>query len=71
MLYVVLLMTDFVVMFCFQCFKLSVGRQEGIRPVKTEWLVLAWLSVWGEDLAPGNMQICTSPVEVQICVLPG
>ena len=28
---------------CLQCF----GRK-GIRPVKTEWWVLAWLSVWSE-----------------------
>jgi len=28
------------------------GWKEGIRPVKTEWWVPAWFSVWGE------VQIC-------------
>jgi len=42
--------------YAFSTLMLLVGRQEGhIWPVKTEWWVLAWLSVWSE------VQTCIQP----------
>jgi len=40
----------------FSALTLLVGRQEEhIRPIKTEWWVVAWLSAWSD------MQICILP----------
>jgi len=42
--------------YVFSALTLLVGQQEGHPPVKkTEWWVLAWLSVWGK------MQTCIWP----------